>query len=47
LANVSVIRDQFSHVNVTISIADFSNFKNDENCNAEINEVGDDVEVHN
>jgi len=31
---------------VSVLIADFTNFHNDNACDAEIDEIGDDVEVH-
>ena len=46
MTQVFMIRNQLRNENVSILITDFSNFDNDDGCNAEIDYIGDDVEVH-
>ena len=42
-----MIRNQLRNENISILITDFPNFYNDKASDAKINEIGDDVEVHN
>lgn len=41
-----MIRNQLRNENVSVLITDFPNFHNDDACDTEIDEIGDDVEVH-
>jgi hypothetical protein len=46
LTNVSVIRNQFCNIDVSVFVADFSNSQDYKYGNTEVNEVSNDVEVH-
>ena len=46
MTQVFMIRNQLRNENVSIVVANSSNFYNDNACDAEIDEIGDDVEVH-
>ena len=41
-----MIRNQLRNENISIVVANSSNLNNDNACDAEIDEIGDDVEVH-
>ena len=41
-----MIRNQLRNENISIVEANSSNLHNDDACDAKINEIGDDVEVH-
>lgn len=46
MTQVFMIGNQLRNENVSIVVANSSNFHNDNACDAEIDEIGDDVEVH-
>ena len=46
MTQVFMIRNQLRNENVSIVVANSSNFYNDNACDAEIDEIGDYVEVH-
>ena len=46
MTQVFMIRNQLRNENVSIVVANSSNLHNDNACDAEIDEIGDDVEVH-
>ena len=47
MTQVFMIRNQLRNENISIVVANSSNLNNDNACDAEIDEIGDDVEVHN
>ena len=46
MTQVFMIRNQLRNENIPIVVANSSNLYNDNACNAKIDQVGDDVEVH-
>ena len=46
MAQVFMIWNKLRNENVSIVVANSSNLHNDNACDAEIDEIGDDVEVH-
>jgi hypothetical protein len=42
-----MIWNKFRNINISIFIADFANLKDDEYCDVEVNEIPDDIEIHN
>jgi hypothetical protein len=41
-----MIWDEFCDINISVFVTYFSNIQNDENCNAEVDKIADDVEIH-
>ena len=46
MTQVFMIGNQLRNENISIVVANSSNLHNDNACDAEIDEIGDDVEVH-
>ena len=46
MTQVFMIGNQLRNENISVVVANSSNLHNDNACDAEIDEIGDDVEVH-